>query len=103
VWISSNCNSDLITKEAGKNELAENGFVTNKDLGVPFIDGRLLKFDGKVYQSMIDEIEGYNMIDGERIPNWFGLFEVMVQGRLMYGRLSSSNIKGEGKHEIALI
>lgn len=96
-------NNKLITKLPGEDEIAENGFVLNKKLGVPFINGFMLKFDGKVYQSMVDEIEGSTTIDGEEVPNWYGLFEVMVGDTLQYGRLIKSNITKGGKHEIALI
>ena len=104
VAISSGANNDkIITKLIGGDELAQNGFILNKDLGTPYYNGYLLKFDGKVYQSMIDEMEGFTDVDGEQIPNWFGKFEVMVDGYLQYGRLVKSTITGEGKHEIALI
>ena len=101
---SSGANNDkLSTKLIGGEALAENGFILNKDLGTPYYTGYLLNFDGKVYQSMMDEMEGFTEVDGELIPNWFGKFEVMVDGSLQYGRLVKSTITGEGKHEIALI
>ena len=96
-------NNKITTTLIGGNELAEDGFIENKDLGTPFINGFLLKFDGKVYQSMIDQFEGFTLVDGQQIPNWYGKFEVMVDGVLQYGRLAKSDITKEGKHEIALI
>lgn len=104
VAISSGAHNNKITTTLiGGNELAEDGFIENKDLGTPFINGFLLKFDGKVYQSMIDQFEGFTLVDGQQIPNWYGKFEVMVDGVLQYGRLAKSDITKEGKHEIALI
>lgn len=97
-FISSNCFSSFEL-----DGIKEDGFITNQELLDPFISGVLLTCEGKVYQEMIDQIEGFTVIDGERIPNWFGLFEVELNGNLVQGRLIKSSINGNGKHEIALI
>lgn len=102
-WISSNCYSELITKISGEEELAENGSIENIELGKPYTSEYLLKFNGKVFQEMIDQIEGFTTVNGEKIPNWYGKYEVNVNGYLQQGKLVKVEINGEGKHEIALI
>lgn len=97
-WISSNCNSDL---EAGG--LKESSAVLNSVLGDPFITGELLTFEGFVFPETIEQLEGFTFVGDERIPNWYGLFEFMHNGRLVRGKLVSSKITGNGKHEIALV
>jgi len=101
-WISSNCFSDYTTTKTGEGALYEKGFVLNEDLGQPFITEFLLKFDGKVFQEMVDQIEGFTEINGERVPNYFGKYLVMVGTTLYEGKLNKVEINGEGKHEIAL-
>ncbi len=103
VFLSSNCFSSFSTEIIGGDVIQEDGSILNSELGVPFINGILLSFTGKVFQSMVDEIEGYTIIDGKRIPNWYGTFEVKIGSTLERGRLIKSDISGEGKHEIALI
>ena len=97
-FISSNCFSSFEL-----DGIKEDGSINNLELQDPFISGFLLSCEGKVYQEMIDQIEGFTIIDGERIPNWYGLFEVELNGRLVQGRMIKSSINGNGKHEIALI
>jgi len=103
VFTGSNCFSSFTTQKIDEDEIQEDGSLLNKDLGKAYINGMLLSFSGRVFQTMIDEFEGYQIIEGERVPNWYGRFEVMVGEELQYGRIISSNITGEGKHEIALI
>lgn len=102
-WISSNCFSDFSTTVAGEDELFEDGNVQNKDLGTPYVSELLLEFEGKVYQEMIDQIEGFTTINAEQIPNWYGKYEVLVEGELFRGKMVKVAINREGKHEIALI
>ena len=97
-WISSNCNSDLET-----DGVKENGSVLNKDLGRPFITGELMTFDGFVYPETVEQLEGRTFLNGEYIPNWYGIFEFELNNRLVRGKLVKSTINGNSKHEIALI
>lgn len=96
-FISSNCFSSIEI-----DGLKESGSIQNRELGKPYINGWLLSFEGKVYQEMIDQLEGFTVVDGERIPNFYGLFEAKTgTGELVRGRLISSKINGNGQHEIA--
>jgi len=97
-FISSNCLSSF-TLEG----LKEDGAIENKDLLDPYISGIMINCEGKVYQEMVDQLEGFTVINGNRIPNWYGLIEVELNGDLVLGRLIKSSINGNGKHEIALI
>lgn len=101
-WVSSNCFSKFSTTKDGT-ELFEDGNVQNSELGTPYVSEFLLSFEGKVYQEMIDQIEGFTTLEGEQIPNWYGKYEVFVEGELFEGRLNKVSINNEGKHEIALI
>lgn len=101
-WISSNCFSDFTTTRTGESALNEKGSILNEDLGEPFITEFLLKFDGKVFQEMVDQIEGHTYINGERIPNYFGKYLVMVGTTLYEGKLNKVEINGEGKHEVVI-
>ena len=98
VFISSNCNSDLEL-----DGLAENSSIQNKDLGKPYINGWVATFEGKVFQSFIDELEGQTYVDGEFIPNWFGIYEFVLNDRIVQGKLIKTTVNGNGNHEIALI
>ena len=96
-FASSNCFSGLIV-----GDLKEDEPILNKDLGKPYSNGFMLTFEGKVYQEMIDQLEGYTIVNNERIPNVYGLFEAMTkEGDLVRGRLIKSSINGNGNHEIA--
>lgn len=101
-WISSNCFSDFTTTRTGEDPLYEKGSILNSQLGQPFITELLLKFDGKVFQEMIDQIEGYTVINGDRVPNYFGKYLVLVGTTIFEGQLNKVEINGEGKHEIVL-
>lgn len=98
VFISSNCNSDLEL-----DGLAENSSILNKDLGKPYINGWVATFEGKVFQSFIDELEGQTYVNGEFIPNWFGIYEFVLNDRIVQGKLIKTTVNGNGNHEIALI
>lgn len=98
VFISSNCNSDLVL-----DGVEENSSILNKDLGKPYINGWVATFEGKVFQSFIDELEGQTYVDGEFIPNWFGIYEFKLEDRIVQGKLIKTTVNGNGSHEIALI
>ncbi len=102
-FISSNCFSNFSTTLVGDTELQENGSILNSELGTPYLSGDLLGFDGKIDQRMIDQIEGFTKINGEDVPNWYGIYEVNVNGSLLKGIMMKIQVNGEGKHEIALI
>lgn len=97
-WISSNCNS-----EVELDGTKENGAINNSELGEPFITGELMTFDAKVYPETVAQLEGFTYVNGQRIPNWYGVFEFKLNDRLVRGKLIKSSITGSGKHEIALI
>ena len=101
-FTSSNCFSAFSTTIDGV-EIFENGNIINLDMGKPYISEYLLSFEGKVYQEMIDQIEGFTMIDGEEVPNVFGIYEVLIGDTLYKGKLFKVQISGTGKHEIALL
>ena len=98
VFISSNCNSSLEIDGVKENES-----ILNKDLGTPYINGWVYTFEGKVFQEVIDSLEGKTYVDGEFIPNWYGVFEFMVDDTILRGRLITTTVTGNGSHEIALI
>lgn len=97
-FASSNCFSNF-----SMDDHVEDGAINNSELGKPFINGFKIGFEGKVYQEMIDEIEGFTEIDGERIPNWYGQYEVKIGDELVRGRIMDIKINKNGKHEIAQI
>ncbi|MCM4170073.1 hypothetical protein DHD32_01165 [Arenibacter sp. TNZ] len=97
-FASSNCYTSLIL-----DGVSENSSVLNKDLGEPFINGQLMTFDGFVYPETVEQLEGKTFVNGEYIPNWYGLFEFELNNRLVRGKLIKSTINGNSKHEIALV
>ena len=97
-FASSNCFSNF-----SMDDHVEDGAINNADLGKPFINGFKIAFEGKVYQEMIDQIEGFTTIDGQRIPNWYGQYEVKIGDELVRGRIMDIKINKNGKHEIAQI
>ena len=109
-WSSSNCNSSLITKKTGENELYESppdplpsGSAID-DFSIPhtILDNARVtpmraKFTMPVPLELEQQINAYNP-DG--IPNWYGLVAVSVNGSIEYFRFVDVDTNKEGKWQL---
>lgn len=99
-WISSDCNSSLITKKAGEDELVEDGLINHTRLGQATIIPKLDEFNLEVDYDIEKQITGTTLINGEYVPNWFGLVAYKKNGVVNYGRLTKVDTNKSGTHEI---
>lgn len=95
-WISSNCNSSLITKKAGEDPLQEDGTIAHTRFGNPRIRPRTVDFTLKVDQDVEDQINGFT----NGIPNWYGLVAVKIEGAIEYFRIIKTDTNKEGTHKL---
>lgn len=109
-WSSSNCNSSLITKKTGEEELYESppdplpsgSKIDDFSISHSILDGARVnpmraKFTMPVPLEVEMQINGYNP-DG--IPNWYGLVAVSVNGNVEYFRFVDVDTNKEGKHQL---
>jgi hypothetical protein len=103
-WISSDCNSSLITKKAGEDELKEDGLINHTRLSsptlIPEMDTFEMGTDALVTLEIEKQITGTTLIDGEEIPNWFGLVAYKKRGEIHYGRLAMADTNKSFKNEV---
>ncbi len=95
---SSNANQNLKTIFNGI-ELHEGGNITIGDIENPLIEAEIPSLSFKMTQEIEDTLTGFTEIDGELVPNFFGLIEYLEKGDLRYGRLT----KLDGDKESNLI
>ncbi len=99
-WISSDCNSSLITKKAGEDEIDEQGLINHSRLDNPTVIPIIDEFELEVTIDIERQLTGTTLIDGEEVPNWFGLIAYQKEGRVSYGRLVKVDTNKNGSHEL---
>lgn len=72
---SSTANSNLRTKLNGKPAYKENEDIINSELGKPRFLPEQIEFEYPVNYEILKLIEGFTVINGERVPNLYGLIE----------------------------
>ena len=95
-FASSNANQNLRTIISGF-ELHEGGNITISDIEKPRIEATTSNLTFKMTQEIEDTLLGFTEIDGELVPNYFGLIEYLEKGDLRYGRLTKLNGEDESK------
>ena len=95
VFAESNCNSSLITKKTGKDEIIENGVISVSRLENPRVRPQTMDCTLQVTQEIEDYINGYT--DG--VPNVFGLLAVNTGQTIEYFRMVQTDANKEGKHK----
>jgi hypothetical protein len=93
---SSNSNQNLRTTLDGVT-LHEGGTVLVGDLEKPRIEPMIIMATFFMTQAIEDQIIGTTNVDGEEVPNFFGLFEYTENGNVKYGRLVKLDAKDESK------
>lgn len=96
-FASSNSNNNLRTIIGGF-ELHEGGNITVGDIEKPRIEAAITNLNFKMTQEIEDTLLDFTEVNGEKIPNYFGLIEYLEKGDLRYGRLT----KLDGDSEIKL-
>lgn len=99
---SSNSNQNLITTIGGIT-LYEGGEFANvkvSDLGKPRVEATTVEMTFKITQEIEDQLQGYTDVDGDKVPNFFGLIEYEYGGQKRYGRLVKLDADEESKLKI---
>ena len=91
----------MITKPKDRTfEIQEDGLINHSWLRNPTIIPEQDSFTLEVTLEIERQITGTTLIDGEEVPNWFGLIAYKKNGRISYGRLAKVDTNKEGSHEI---
>lgn len=94
---SSNCNSSLITKVIGEEELKEGQSIQHTRFTQNRIIPMMAEFTMPVSYEIEQQINGFQS-DGT--PNWFGRVAVMVDGNIEYFRMIDIDTNKEGSHKM---
>jgi len=83
---SSNANKDLTTTISGFS-LSEKGSIFIRDLDKPKIEATKKTFTFKMTQELQDTLDATTKVNGEYVPNVFGMVEYNEKGEKSYGRI----------------
>lgn len=76
-YSSSTQNSRLKTQLIGKPEYAENGDIVNSELEKPRFEPEEVEFDHVCDFAVMEQINGFTMIQGKKVMNIYGLIEYL--------------------------
>lgn len=93
---SSNANKNLVTVYNGKS-LQEGGNFQVSELEKPRIEPLEYEITFNMTQAIEDNIRATTKINGEEVPNYFGLIEFSQRGVKRYARLVKLQAEDEGK------
>lgn len=108
---NSNLTTELRTDLSYKNDSAatvgngysytENGNIHNSELKKGFIYPEKISFEHVCDFDIMEQLNGFSVIDGKRIPNFYGKVEFTNEyGELEYGWILSVKPNGSGQWEI---
>ena len=99
---SSTANSKLTTKFIGEPEYAENEpEIINTEMGRARIDPEYIEFEHQVDFGIMQQLEGFTELLGEKVPNVYGLVEfINDEGNLETGFLINLKPNKEGKWKL---
>lgn len=98
---SSAANSNLSTKLIGSNEYAENGNIINSELQRPRFVNEWIEFEHIVNFEIIEQIEGFTTVSGQKTPNFYGLVQFTNEdNETEKGYLFSLKPNGSGKWKL---
>lgn len=93
-YLSSKSNSSLITKKSGENEVKEDGSFLVKDMQGSYFISEFIEFEHYVDSDFMEFINGYQIINGERVPNTYFKYEfINERGNLEKGFLFELKVK----------
>lgn len=100
-YTSSSANSSLSTKLIGGNEYAENGNIINAELGRPRYVPEFIEFEHEVTFGINQQLNGYKIILGKKIPNIYGCVEFTNEnGEQEKGFLMNLKPNGKGQWKL---
>lgn len=96
---SSNANQNLTTTKGGLTlyEGGSNSEILVKDLGKPRVEATRVELSFKITQAIEKQLNATTSVNGEEIPNYFGLIEYTEKGEKRYGRLIKLEADEESK------
>jgi hypothetical protein len=97
---SSTANSNLKTKLIGKDEFSENGNIQNSELEKARYTADYVEFEHELNFELLQQIEGFTIVDGERIYNIYGLIEFKTNKGTERGWLINLKPGGTGKWKL---
>lgn len=96
-YTSSNVNSRLITKLIGREAFQENEDIRNDRLKKPKFVPEWVDFFHECSFEVMQQVEGFTDINGEEIPNFYGLVEYKTDAFGSYERGFLFNLKPNGR------
>lgn len=97
---SSIGNELMVTKLIGGTERAENGKIQVKELEASRFTGDILEFSHIATTAVLQDVQGFTVIDGNKVQNVYGLIEFRFSGMFHYGYLLELKPNNEGKWTI---
>ncbi len=97
-FASSNSNQNMITQRTGEIELAESGNIVINAIEKPRIEATISNLNFRMTQEIEDTLLDFTEVNGEKVPNYFGLIQYTENGDLRYGRLSK--LDGDSESEL---
>lgn len=100
-YSSSEGNSSLVTQLIGGQPYAENGNILGDDLEKARYLPEEVEFEYPFDIEMIEQIEGNTVINGKRVPNFYGLAKYRnEENELETGYIMNLKINGAGKWKL---
>jgi hypothetical protein len=100
-YASSVANSGMKTNLIGKNEYAENGNIVNSELKRGLFEPEWIEFEHECSFEILEQVEGYSVILGKKIRNFYGLVEfINSKGEKEKGFLFNLKPNGKGTWKI---
>lgn len=97
---SSTANSNLKTKLIGKDEFSENGNIQNSELEEARYTADYVEFEHELNFELLEQIEGFTIVDNQRIYNIYGLIEFKTNKGTERGWLINLKPGGTGKWKL---
>jgi len=100
-YISSVGKSDITTHQKGRKKYSENQNIPNADLDRARFIPEWIEFNSVVDFDIWEQLNGTSLIDGEDVPNFYGLVEFINEdNKKEHGFLFTLNPEGEGKWKL---
>lgn len=97
---SSTANSNLTTKLIGKDEFAEDVNIQNSELEKARYVADYIEFEHELDFELLQSIEGFTIVNNERIYNIYGLIEFKTNKGIERGWLMNLKPGGTGKWKV---
>lgn len=98
-FISSNSNQNLVTTKDNF-QLKESGTIKVADIDNHRVEATRKTLSFKMTQQIQNQLDGFTMVEGIKIPNYYGLVRFLENNTFVYGRIIKTNNKEKGTLEI---